>query len=178
MQDFKKIKLTDASRLLNLKGEFTLTDIKANHLEMIKRYHPDRVGDVGAKWAALVNAARDLLVENLGKYHNTGEAKGQQYGTELADAIDKLFDIDGLEDIEIKGSWLWVWNTDDTRNTEIKEAGLRPCKGIKEGWWYKNPCADKGQKRSRGRGRTSMEKINATHGSTRVTRPNRQRIGA
>ncbi len=51
----------EAQRLLGLRGNATKLEVKAAHLRLMKKYHPDRGGSKDA--AARINAAKDILLE-------------------------------------------------------------------------------------------------------------------
>jgi len=164
---------TDAARLLNLTGEFTLEDIDKNFKAMARKFHPDIMGDAGTDMMQSLNRARQILKDGIGSYHNTGEMKGTEYGDKLTEQLNALVKIPGL-DIQIAGVWIWINGANDSHKAELKAIGCRYKKTSNQ--WYINPVADKGRKRYRGT--KTWDQIKETYGSTRIVAKGRTKLTA
>ena len=181
-----KMQPEQAAILLNLQGEFTLTDIKRNFREMAAIYHPDKNSSPTATaMMQSLNTAREVLESNIGKYykapvHKYGANKGESInlGEQLNKAIELLDAIPDL-DLFVKGTWLWIEGANEKHYPILKEAGCKIHKtkstfvgGVELADWYL------GQRTSRGRGRMSKDRIDSIHGSSRVGKRARVAISA
>lgn len=164
---------TDAARLLNLVGEFTLEDIDKSFKRMAREYHPDIRGDIGTAMMQSLNLARAVLKDGFDSFHNTGEMKGTEYGDKLTEQINALVKIPGL-DVQVAGVWIWIMGANDSHKAELKEIGCKYKKSSNQ--WYINPCADKGRKRFRGT--KTWDQIKETYGSTSIRAKSRVKLPA
>lgn len=165
---------TDAARLLNLVGKFTLEDIDRSFKRMAREFHPDIKGDIGTAMMQSLNLARAVLKDNFSSFNDTGEMKGTSYGDKLTEQLNALVKIEGLE-VRIAGVWVWINGANDSHKAELVAIGCRHAK--QKDQWYINPCADKGRKRNF-RGTKSWEHIQATYGSTLIQAKPRTKISA
>lgn len=158
----------DAARILEINGEVTPEIVKAAFRAMAKKYHPD-LNPAGAEMMKMINEAFETLKEFTGDLsRDTSEAS---YPEELSEALNAIIGLPGLV-IEICGAWIWVSGDTKTHKDALKGAGFKWAS--KKKMWNYRPAGW----RSKSRGRTSMDDIRATYGSTRPNWHGPARIAA
>lgn len=103
----------------------TVEELKKIYRKMALVYHPDKGGS--DKEMAELNNLYEKLFDQL-KEGNTKETNRQ-----FVDIIDKLMKFDGLE-IDIVGTWVWVYGNTHACKEELKEMGFRWASKKKK--WY------------------------------------------
>ncbi|ODN41011.1 J domain-containing protein [Piscirickettsia litoralis] len=168
-------------------GIFSALEIKKTYKRLTMKYHPDREGGSKELMQALLQAWN--ILKGLSEV-NASEifAKDEQYNAnyskqyandaiieKLKEALAAFKDFDSL-DLEVCGVWLYL-HTDlrgeqhKATREEMKTAGWKWAKN--KGCWVFNPESEK-TKRSARRTGWNMDKIRATHGSSKYKGKNKQ----
>lgn len=142
----------------------TAEDVKKRYKELAKKLHPDCGGD--AEEFKAMSAEYEKAFERLKNVHET--AAGETYTKEtteapqeFADIINRVIHFEGVN-IEVIGSWVWLTGATMIYKDEIKAAGFWWSK-TKKAWYYNGS-----EKKTRRRGRYSMEGLRIKWGSTRI----------
>jgi curved DNA-binding protein CbpA len=121
-------------------GIKTFKELKDSYRKLAQMLHPDKETGNASKFIQM-KKEYDKLFGKLkdGKFDTDFEFKAHtnvQY--DFKDIIDKLIFVDGI-DIEICGSWIWVWNVkwdEKEKHEQLKAIGLTFAKG-KKAWVFK-----------------------------------------
>lgn len=160
-----------AAEILGLVGEISPKETKAAYRKMSLQYHPDICAG-GEHMQKMINNAYSVLRDfngSIGSTQNNGELSQV-----MADALSALVHIDGL-DLEICGSWLWVGGNTYPNRSTLTAAGLRFSGSKKR--FYLNPDKKSGGKKKWHGKAWSMERIQNTHGSRKVSNKARASLG-
>tara|TARA_R100000656_G_scaffold32769_1_gene28298 strand:- start:29 stop:532 length:504 start_codon:yes stop_codon:yes gene_type:complete len=160
-----------AAEILGLAGDISPKETKAAYRKMSLQYHPDICAG-GEHMQKMINSAYEILKDfqgSIGSTPNNGELSKV-----MADALASIVHIEGLE-LEICGSWLWVSGNTYPNRTALTAAGLRFSGSKKR--FYLNPDKKSGGKKKWYGKAWSMERIQNTHGSRKVSNKARASIG-
>ena len=152
----------------------TLEELRKQYKKLIKQYHPDNVGGSDEDMKA-INAEYERLFKILKDKHTqeteeTEAAGGYQstysknmYNFEddsvLREMLTRIINFDC--DIEIIGSWLWVFNSYNYRK-ELKNLGFKYASN-KKAWYFHTEAFQKKRHKT-----LSMDEIRNRYGSTTV----------
>lgn len=145
-------------------GIKTFQELKDSYRKLAQMLHPDKTTGNAEKFIKM-KAEYDKLFKKMkdGKFDTEYEFK--QHTTtsyDFKDIIDKLIFVDGA-DIEICGSWIWVWGIkwdEKEKHEQLKAAGLVFAKG-KKAWVYKGTT-------SKWKKNMTMEQIRNEFGSEKI----------
>ena len=150
----------------------TIEDVKKRYRELAKKLHPDCGGDAEA-FKAMMHEYR-IAFDTYKNIHVNAE--GETYTKEttetpeqFADLINKVIHFDGVT-VEIIGSWIWLTGNTLIYKDEIKAAGF---------WWSKSKMAwyyNGDNKKSKRRGRYSMNALREKWGSQEVEKEERRKL--
>lgn len=146
----------------------TIEDVKKLYRELAKKLHPDCGGNADefkamqAEYSIAFEKYKNIHVNAQGEtYTKTAEAAADDCSAEeYADIIDKVIHFEGVN-VEVIGSWVWLTGATMIYKDEIKAAGFWWSK-TKKAWYYNGST-----RKTRRRGRYSMEGLRAKWGSTR-----------
>lgn len=155
----------------------TLDQLRKQYKELLKKYHPDNGGDLGAMQE--INAEYDKLFKVLKDKHENKTAdtetnyNNMQYDFEedakLREVLEKIIRFSDIT-IEICGSWIWVSGNTYQYRTELKEIGFKWANKKKQWYWHSEAFRKKGRKA------LSMEEIRNYYGSTEVKAEGRRML--
>ena len=155
----------------------TLDQLRKKFKELLKKYHPDNGGDLGAMQE--INAEYDKLFKVLKDKHENKTAdtetnyNNMQYDFEedakLREVLEKIIRFSDIT-IEICGSWIWVSGNTYQYRTELKEIGFKRANKKKQWYWHSEAFRKKGRKA------LSMEEIRNYYGSTEVKAEGRRML--
>lgn len=129
-----------------------LEELKKDYRRLVKKYHPD-INENGLEIMKIVNNEYEELFDIL----NTTKEKA----TDFMDIINNIINLE-LE-IEIVGTWIWVYGDTYDHKETLKENGLKWAKKKKK--WYYNP--DKSYKKF-GKREYSYNEIKGMYKSKKV----------
>ena len=121
-------------------GVKTFKDLKDNYRKFARELHPDMPTGDSSLFKAM-KEQYDRLFKKMkdGKFDTEQEWKSHtNVKYDFQSIIDKLIFVDGA-DIEIIGSWIWVWGikwNEKDKHEQLKKIGLTYAKG-KKAWCYK-----------------------------------------
>lgn len=143
-------------------GVNTVEDLKKEYKKLALKYHPDRNGGDGEIMKA-INNEYEKLFERLKNIHTAADGTTYTKATtersdEFISIINNIININA--DIEIIGSWIWVFNGYEARET-LKENGFKWANRKKAWIWH---SADDTAKRSN----LTLDEIRGLHGSETV----------
>jgi curved DNA-binding protein CbpA len=159
----------------NIKGEINMTtffkgiktfkDLKDAYRKLAQTLHPDKETGNAGKFIQMKKEYDQLFGKMKdGKFDTDFEFKAHTNANyDFKDIIDKLIFVDGA-DIEICGSWIWVWNIkwdEKEKHEQLKKIGLVFAKG-KKAWVYKGTTSKYWKKGM------SMEDIRSEFGSEKI----------
>jgi curved DNA-binding protein CbpA len=154
-------------------GIKTFKDLKDSYRKLAQTLHPDKSTGNAEKFIKM-KAEYDNLFKKMkdGKFDSDFEFKQHTNVTyDFKDIIDKLIFVDG-GDIEICGSWIWVWNIgreDKEKHAQLRSIGLFWAKG-KKAWCFKGTT-------SKWKKNMTMEQIRNEFGSEKIGKgPNKPLI--
>lgn len=143
-------------------GVKTVDELKKAYHKLAMKYHPDRNGGDGSEMKK-VNAEYDYLFNILKDVHTAADgttytSKSYERSDEFKTVINNIININA--DIEIIGSWIWVFNGYEAR--EILKANGFTWANRKKAWiWHS--ANDKAK-----RCNMTLDKIRELHGSETV----------
>ena len=146
-----------------------IEDVKATFKDLAKKLHPDNGGDAEAfkammnEYTKAFNIFKNVHKTQEGKTYQkeTAEEEKAETPEEFAELIEKLLKMEGVH-IEIIGTWIWLTGNTMVYKEQIKELHFFWSK-TKKAWYYTGE-----QKKSRRRGRYSMDKLREHWGSQEV----------
>lgn len=150
----------------------TIEDVKKLYRELAKKLHPDCGGNA-EEFKAMMNEYRDAF-ERYKNIHTTAEGTTYEKETtetpeQFADIINQVIHFDGVH-IEIIGTWIWLSGNTMLYKDQIKAAGF---------WWSKSKMAwyyNGSDKKTRRRGRYSMDKLREMWGTQEVETEGRRKL--
>lgn len=129
-------------------GLKTTAEIKKRYKELALKFHPDRGGDVATM--SEINTEYERVMK-----------RGGESSTDAATFKDIINDIIGFNaDIEIIGSWIWVFNAYPYRE-QLKALGFRWASKRKAWIWHSADSVS-------GRSKRGLDSIRAKYGSETV----------
>lgn len=155
----------------------TLSDLRKQYKELLKKYHPDNGGSEEIMKA--VNVEYDKLFKVLKDRHESNSADCNQNTTDnaksdynsnmydwendraLRDILQRVINYCGIE-IEIVGQWIWVSGNTYAYRKDLKDIGFKWASQKKQWYWHSEVF------RKRSHRTLSMEDIRSYYGSTRV----------
>lgn len=156
--------INNALNVLGLEGMATLEEVKRAYKKSAFKYHPDR-NPAGLEMMKIINVAYSSLIEffnknpDLSEVHSMGEDEIYDYGEAINNALNAIFNLQGLI-IEICGAWVWVSGETKDHKDTLKSAGFKWAK--KKVMWYFRP---ESKKRRSYNGTMSIEEIRENYGS-------------
>lgn len=152
----------------------TAEELKKAYHKMAMKLHPDNGGSESD--FKEMQAEYQRAFDRLKTIHSTADGDTYEKATtetakDYMDIIDKLLHMDGVK-IEIIGSWIWLSGNTMTYKDEIKAVGFWWSKS-KKAWYYNGDT-----KKSRRRGRYSMNALRDKWGSVEVEKRQQERITA
>ena len=153
------------------KGIKTFKELKDSYRKLAQKLHPDKETGNHDQFVKMQAEYENMFKKMKdGKFDSEFEFK--QHTTvnyDFKDIIDKLIFVDGI-DIEICGSWIWVWNVkwnEKEKHEQLKAIGLTFAKG-KKALCYKGTV-------SKFRKNMTMEQIRNEFGSEKLgSTPNKE----
>ena len=152
----------------------TVEELKKAYHKAAAELHPDNGGS-----EAEFKEMQQEYQEAFARLKNThATASGDTYtkessekATDFMDIIDRIIHFNGIK-IEIIGSWIWLSGNTMAYKDDIKAAGFWWSKS-KRAWYYNGD-----NRKSRRRGRYSMDKLREKWGSEEVEVKAQSRITA
>lgn len=151
-----------------------IEDVKKMFKEYVKELHPDNGGDAEAfkdmmsEYNDAFNRYKDIHRNVDGETYER-EEKSTETPEQFADIINKVVWMEGVT-IEIIGSWVWLSGNTMQYKDDIRSAGFFWSKS-KKAWYYTGES-----KKSKRRGRYSMNKLREKWGTTEVKHATTKRI--
>lgn len=156
-----------------------LQELRKQYKELLKKYHPDNGGDLGAMQE--INAEYDKLFKVLKAKHESKTADSEKGKADfnkkyydfaedkvLREMINKIIGFNGVK-IEIIGNWIWCFDSYGYRK-ELKELGFKYA-GQKRAWYFHTEAFRKKSHKA-----LSMEDIRNYYGSTEVKTDGRRML--
>lgn len=150
-------------------GIKTFQDLKDQYRKLARKLHPDVKTGNADKFKAM-KEEYDRLFKTI------KDSDGQNFEThskvsyDFKDIIDKLIFVQNA-DIEIIGTWIWVWGIkfeDKAQQSQLKELGFKYSKNRK-GWYL-------GQKSQYWKKGMSKDEMRTTFGSEKIGKGARKAI--
>lgn len=140
----------------------SVEDLREQYKKLVFKHHPDK----GGKKEDFQNLQKeyDELFKRYGNVHRkkdgttyTTEEPADGIADEFKDIINAIINFN--VDIEICGSWVWVFRAYEYKE-ELKKLNFFYCSGKKAWAWTENPTKNKH--------RLSLEDIRRLHGSEKI----------
>lgn len=129
----------------------SLEDLKKQYKDLAKKYHPDLGGT--KEDMQRVNAEYERLLK--------GFKDGEKTGIAYRDFIDSIIHLN--VDIELVGTWVWVYGNTYPIKDELKEKGMKWSKARKKWFWAEGIEGS----RKRGNGK-AFGALRSAYGSEKV----------
>jgi len=162
------MKQSDAANILNITGELTKEIIKKAYKRAAAKYHPDKEGG-NVETMKMVNEAYETLKD----YEGVVEANNFEYPDLVADAINKVIDLEGII-IEVCGNWVWLTGETKIHSKQLGRDGAGFKYARKKRAWFFRPDDYK----SSSRGSMTLDDIRYNHGSKTVVKKPSKKIAA
>lgn len=144
-----------------------LNELKSVYKQLALKHHPDCGGDV--RIMQEINAEYDrifLLLKAKQNFAANDDVTGRTKRTtetpsEFREIVSILLKLDGIEEVELCGSWVWISGHGTFQHKEaLKAAGCRWSRSKKKWYWRheEDDC-------HWSRGTASMEEIRQKYGS-------------
>lgn len=152
----------------------TAEELKKAYHKAAARLHPDNGGNeeefkaMQAEYMRMFDKLKNIHTNAAGE---TYEKETSENAADFMDIINKVIHLDGVY-IEIIGSWVWLTGNTSLYKDEIKAAGFWWSKN-KKSWYYNGD-----NKKSRRRGRFTMDQLREKWGSEEVKKEKQERITA
>ena len=152
----------------------TAEELKKAYRKAAARLHPDNGGseeEFKAMQAEYMKAFDRLKNIHTNAAGETYEKETSENAADYMEIINKVIHLEGVN-IEIIGSWIWLSGYTMEYKEEIKAAGF---------WWSKNKKAwyyNGDGKKSRRRGRYSMDQLREKWGTEEVKKTRQERLTA
>lgn len=149
----------------------TAEDVKARYRTLAKELHPDCGGNA-EEFKSMMNEYKTAF-EKLKNIHTTRDGETYEKETnetpeEFMDIINRVIHFEGVT-VEIIGSWVWLTGNTMIYKDQIKAAGFW-WSNSKKAWYYNGS-----ERKTRRRGRYSMDGLRNHWGSQTVTEEDKQR---
>lgn len=138
----------------------TAEEVRKTYKTLAVKYHPDRGGDTTIM--VEINAEYDEIVTYLKRGGSLGgetTGKDWQSMTKYRDVLQQIITIDA--DVEIIGTWIWVFNAYPYREI-LKKAGFRWASKRKAWIWHSPEDGCRGSKKK------TIEEIRSTWGCEKI----------
>lgn len=149
----------------------TLSELRSQYKELLKRYHPDNGGSeestkaINVEYEELFKVLKNRHENSSDRKENNTEHQNMKYDfaedAELRAALQKLICFGGII-IEICGSFIWVSGNTYQYKKEFKKFNFKWASQKKQWYWRPETYKKKSHKT------LSMEDIRNYYGSTRV----------
>lgn len=152
----------------------TAEELKKAYHKAAAKLHPDNGGNeeefkkMQSEYMKAFDRLKNIHTNAAGE---TYEKESSENAADFMDIINKVIHLDGVN-IEIIGSWVWLTGNTSLYKDEIKAAGF---------WWSKNKKSwyfNGDDKKSRRRGRFTMDQLREKWGSEEVKKEKQERITA
>ena len=144
-----------------------IEELRQLYRKLLKEHHPDNGGD--EETMKEINLEYDRVFSDLSRFSSDGEeCTGEEQKTENEAFKSILNEIINFNvEIEIIGSWIWVFNSYQFRS-QLKELGFRYAAKKKAWVWHY------GEYKRYHKGETDLNDIRAKYGSQKVNRNYKQ----
>ena len=144
----------------------SLEELKKEYISLLKKHHPDKGGseEITKKIIAEYEKKIDDLKNNRSyraEHETLKESDFEKLTPEMQNAILAACGLD-LE-VELIGSWLWVFGDTFRYKDTLKQAGYKWAP-VKKAWYFRN--SDEVFKRHKP---LEMDKIRSKYGSEKIT---------
>lgn len=144
-----------------------IEELRQLYRKLLKEHHPDNGGD--EETMKEINLEYDLVFARLSRFSSDGEeCTGEEQKAENEAFKSILNEIINFNvEIEIIGSWIWVFNSYQFRS-QLKKLGFKYAPKKKAWTWHY------GEFKQYHKGETSLDDIRAKYGSRKVNRNYKQ----
>lgn len=152
----------------------TLEELRKQYKKLIKKYHPDNAGGsdedmkaINTEYERLFKILKDKHTqeteetEAAGVYQSTYSKNMYNYEDDsvLREMLTRIINFSC--DIEIIGSWIWVFNSYNYRK-ELKDLGFKYASN-KKAWYFHTEAFRKSSNK-----KLSLDDIRAFYGTTKI----------
>ena len=144
-----------------------IEELRQLYRKLLKEHHPDNGGD--EETMKEINLEYDRVFSDLSRFSSDGEeCTGEEQKAENEAFKSILNEIINFNvEIEIIGSWIWVFNSYQFRS-QLKKLGFKYAPKKKAWTWHY------GEFKQYHKGETSLDDIRAKYGSRKVNRNYKQ----
>ena len=135
----------------------TIEDLRKEYKRLAILNHPDKGGKL--EDMQNINAQYDLAFKSLSNANISNEDILNE--TEYRQAMEKVASLQGIE-IDLVGSWIWVYGNTYPVKSEIKEAGFIWANQKKK-WYFRSE-----ENKVKNTKKLSYEEITAKYGVTKI----------
>lgn len=144
-----------------------IEELRQLYRKLLKEHHPDNGGD--EETMKEINLEYDRVFSDLSRFSSdSGQCTGEEQKAENEAFKSILNEIINFNvEIEIIGSWIWVFNSYQFRS-QLKKLGFKYAPKKKAWTWHY------GEFKQYHKGETSLDDIRAKYGSRKVNRNYKQ----
>lgn len=157
----------------------TLEELRKQYKQLIKKYHPDNAGGsdedmkaINTEYEGLFKILKDIHAKETeeeaaaGGYQSTYSKNMYNFEDDsaLREMLTRIINFDC--DIEVIGSWIWVFDSYDYRK-ELKELGFKYA-SLKKAWYFHTQSFAKLSNKQ-----LTLDDIRSYYGSTKIEREKR-----